>query len=72
MELSAATLVASLVVSTVGLGLFLYGKKQVRFPQLIVGLAMMIYPYFVASSVATWSIGGALVLALTVAVRLGM
>ena len=72
MELSGATLLASLVVSTIGFGLFLYGKKQLRFPQLIVGLVMMIYPYFVASPVATWGIGGALVLALVATVRLGM
>ena len=72
MDFSAGTLIASLVVSSIGFGFFLYGKKQVRFPQLIVGLVMMIYPYFVAGPVAVWSIAGALVLALVVAVRLGM
>ena len=72
MSFSTDTLLASLVVSTVGLGLFLYGKKQVRFPQLVVGLVMMTFPYFVAGSLAIWGLGSLLVLALVAAVRMGM
>lgn len=72
MDFSPAALLASLAVSTVGLALFLYGKKQVRFPQLVVGLSMMVYPYFVAGALAIWCVGGGLGLALVVALRLGM
>jgi len=39
------------VIGLVGFGLFLYGKKQQRIPQLGVGLALMVYPYFVPSAV---------------------
>ena len=46
-DLSAGSLFASLLVSTVGLFLFLYGKKTLRFPQLSSGLVLMIFPYFV-------------------------
>ena len=42
MDLSPGWLFASLAVSTVGLGLFLYGKKQTRLPQFLVGLALLI------------------------------
>ena len=35
MDLSASTLFASLFVSSIGFGLFLYGKKQARIPQLV-------------------------------------
>ena len=48
-EFTAGWMLAGLLVSTVGFGLFLYGKKQTRFPQLIAGIAMMVYPAFVTS-----------------------
>ena len=72
MDLSIGTLISSLVVSSVGFGFFLYGKKQARLPHFVVGLAMMGYPYFVPGPLAMWSIAGALVLALVLAVRSGM
>ena len=70
-DFSASWMLAGLLVSTVGFGLFLYGKKETRFPQLIAGLAMMIYPGFVASPMVIIAIGGALVGGVWVAVRAG-
>ena len=55
MDLSAGALFTSLGVSTIGLGLFLYGKRETRFPQLIGGLALMGFPYFVSSP--AWMLG---------------
>ena len=72
MDLSFGTLLSSLVVGSIGFGLFLYGKKQARFPQLIVGIAMMGYPYFVPSPVPMLGIAVALTLGLVLAVRSGM
>ncbi len=46
---------ASLVIGSVGFGLFLYGKKELRYPQLFTGLALMIYPMFVPEPL--WMIG---------------
>ena len=43
-----------------GFVLFVYGKKQQRWPQLIGGLAMMVYPYF-ATTVPTLVAGGAVI-----------
>ena len=42
-------LLLSMVYSTVGLGMFLYGKKAVRFVPLIAGILLMIVPYFLSS-----------------------
>jgi hypothetical protein len=42
-------LLLSMVYSTVGLGMFIYGKKAVRFVPLLAGIALMILPYFIAS-----------------------
>jgi hypothetical protein len=72
MDLSAGTLMTSLCVSTIGFGLFRYGKQAERIPQLAAGIVMMIYPYFLAS--ATWSLclAGAIVGGLWLAVRAGL
>jgi hypothetical protein len=63
-DLSAAEIVAAFVVSTVGFGLFLYGKKERRVPQLVAGLAMMLGPYVVGGATPTWLLGAASVLGL--------
>jgi hypothetical protein len=70
-HLSANEIMASMLVSSVGFVLFVYGRKQARLPQLLVGLALMIYPYFVPNPVVTLAIGGALCAGLWLAVRLG-
>ena len=72
MDLSAGSLVASMVVSSVGFVLFVYGKKEVRLPQLVVGLVMMIFPCFGTGALVTWSLGGTLGLGLFAAVRRGL
>lgn len=55
MDLSAGNLFASMVVSTIGLGFFLYGKKAGRPPQMAAGVVLMVYPYFVDG--AGWQYG---------------
>jgi hypothetical protein len=44
-----AVLFFGMTVSSIGLALFVYGKKQARMPQLAVGLALMATPYFATS-----------------------
>lgn len=72
MDLSAPALVAGLVFSTIGFSLFLYGKKQMRLPQLVGGLAMSVLPMVVPG--ALWiTVTGLLAMAGTwFAVRAGM
>lgn len=55
MDLSAGSLFASLMVSTVGFGFFRYGKSATRTPHLLIGLGLMVFPYFVPSP--WWMIG---------------
>jgi hypothetical protein len=45
----ANQLLLSLLVSSVGFVLFMYGKKQARLPQLAIGIVMSLYPYFVSN-----------------------
>jgi hypothetical protein len=71
MDLDGNVLLLSLVVSSVGFVCLAYGKKQGRVPQMVAGLALMIYPYFV-SNLLVLALIAALVLALlVVTVRLG-
>ena len=49
-----------LLFGSVGLGYFIYGKKQRSFVPLICGLALMVFPYFVSNMVALVAIGAIL------------
>ena len=61
MDLSSpGSLIASLVVGSIGLGLFMYGKRMSRTPQLAVGVSLMAFPYFVTGLVPMLSTAGVL------------
>jgi hypothetical protein len=71
MDLTLGTVVAALVTGSVGFGLYLYGKNEARYPQLVAGLVLMVYPYFVSGPLATWGIGAAILGGLALALRAG-
>jgi hypothetical protein len=62
---------ASLVISSIGLALVGYGKKMARLPQLVVGLVLLVYPYFVPTLAPTLIVGGVLLGGLVIVLRLG-
>jgi hypothetical protein len=51
---------ASLLVSCIGFVAFSYGKGMHRFAFMLLGMAMMVYPYFVDSLWLMLAIAGAL------------
>ncbi|MCB1163089.1 hypothetical protein KDL67_10420 [bacterium] len=59
--MSAGGLFLGLLFSTIGVGFFIYGKKQGAPVPLICGLVLMVYPYFVANPVVEILIGLALI-----------
>ena len=61
----------SLVVGGIGFVLFVYGRKQQRWPQLAAGLVLLIYPYFTGSVTSLLGVGAAICAALWIAVRQG-
>jgi hypothetical protein len=65
-------MLASVVVGSIGLGLFVYGKRQRRVPHGIVGVALMVYPYFVPSVALMLVIACALLGLLYLATYLGI
>jgi hypothetical protein len=65
-------LLASMLAGTVGLALLVYGKKQTRIPQMVVGLLMMVYPYFMPNALFTGGVAVVLLGGLALAVRGGL
>jgi hypothetical protein len=43
--------------SSIGLGYFIYGRKQGKLVPLLSGLGLMIFPYFMPNSIALVTIG---------------
>jgi hypothetical protein len=64
-------LVLSLVFSTIGFGYFRYGKRQGESLLLIVGVMLMVYPYFITSPLAVVVVGLFLMAGPFVAKRFG-
>jgi len=71
MSLDPAALLASILISGVGFGLFGYGKKLRRTPHIATGILMMVYPYFISSAGTMFVIGGVLLALLAALVRMG-
>ncbi|WP_324778456.1 hypothetical protein [Thiobacillus sedimenti] len=59
--MDTSSLLWGLLFGSIGLGFFLYGKRQQAFVPLLSGLALMVFPYFVSSTLALVLIGAALV-----------
>lgn len=57
-----AWLLWSLLFGSIGMGFFLYGKKQQRLVPLLCGLALMIFPYFVHGAILLVTVGLALMI----------
>lgn len=58
--MNTSLLLWSLLFSSIGLGFFVYGKKQKAIVPLLSGLGLMIYPYFVSNTILLVAIGAAL------------
>jgi hypothetical protein len=58
---NAATLLWSVLFSSIGLGYFLYGRKQRSVVPFLCGIALMGYSYFLDSSLVIVAVGSLLV-----------
>ena len=64
MNFSASSLFAGIVFGAIGFAAFIYGKKQASFKPMLIGIALMAYPYFVSNTILLWGIGAALTVSL--------
>ncbi|MFH0917223.1 MAG: amino acid transport protein [bacterium] len=66
------SILVGVFISLVGLALLMYGRKQTRLPHMVVGLILIVYPYFVGSIVIQLAVAVVLLAALALASRLGL
>ncbi|HET7452611.1 MAG TPA: hypothetical protein VFL12_07705 [Thermoanaerobaculia bacterium] len=52
-----------LVAGAIGLGYFVYGKREGRFAPMLCGIALCVYPYLVAGTLWLCLVGAALLAA---------
>ena len=57
---NTASLIWGLIFGSIGLGYFIYGKKQKRGVPFASGISLMVFPYFVSNSYLLVIIGVAL------------
>lgn len=72
MDLDTGSLIASLIVSAIGFVVFSYGKRLGRVPQIVIGLLLVAFPYFVPSIPVMAIITAVLLAGLWLAVRFGL
>ena len=70
-NMSMAAIIVGFIVSTIGFSLFLYGRKQKRVPQLVLGVVLMALPFVAPSPVWTACISAALLVGLWFGLRSG-
>ncbi len=58
---TSASLLWGLLFGSIGVGYFIYGKKQGRFVALLSGIVLCIFPYFVSNSWLMAILGAVLV-----------
>ena len=56
-NLSAANLIGGLVFGSIGFIAFIYGKRMNLWKPMFLGIALMIYPYFISNDIALIAIG---------------
>jgi hypothetical protein len=71
MTLDGNSILASILVSGIGFVLFSYGRSQHRAPQMIAGVTLMVFPYFVTGVAAMLGVAAAIFALLWAAVWLG-
>jgi len=57
MDVGTSSLLWELLFSSIGLGYFIYGRKQRHMLALATGVGLMIYPYFMPNLVALVVVG---------------
>ena len=56
-DISISGLIASLVFGVIGMWMFRHGKQNANGSLSLIGIALMIYPYFTSGPLADWGVG---------------
>jgi hypothetical protein len=71
MSFDPTWLFLSMIPAGLGFVLFVYGRKQQRWPHLTAGILLMAYPYFTQTALSMFGVGAIICVALWYVVRLG-
>ena len=63
-EMATANIIGSVIFGGIGFVAFIYGKKMSGLKPMVIGLSLMIFPYFVSNTVWMYTIGALLTAAL--------
>lgn len=55
--MSISSLLAAVIFGSIGFVAFRYGRKLERLAPVLIGIALMAYPYFVENVLLTWTLG---------------
>ncbi|AXK71128.1 amino acid transport protein [Lysobacter sp. TY2-98] len=55
--MNTTLLLLGVLLSSVGLGYFIYGRKQGAPPPLVAGIVLMVVPYFISSALLLVAVG---------------
>lgn len=58
--MDTSSLLWGLLFGSIGLGYFVYGRRQKAVVPLVCGLVLMVYPYFVSNTIVLVALGVAL------------
>lgn len=64
MNFSMANIIGSLIFGSIGFVAFIYGKKTGQFKPMILGLALVAFPYMVPDEITLYGVGVVLTAAL--------
>jgi hypothetical protein len=62
--MTIANILGGILFGSIGFVAFVYGKKTASFRPMLVGIALMVYPYFVPETTVLYIVGAALTAAL--------
>lgn len=71
MNFDANVILMGFLVSSIGVVCFVYGKRQSRFPHMLAGALLVVYPYFVTNLLLSAGLAAVVLALLWLAVRLG-
>jgi len=67
--IDVSTLMWGIIFGSIGLGFFVYGKKQKAFIPILSGIGLMVFPYFI-SNIYIMILSGIVLVALPYFIRL--
>jgi hypothetical protein len=61
LDVSSSLLLLGVLFGSIGLGFFIYGRKQSGLAPLVCGLLLMVVPYFISNALLLFAVGAVLV-----------